>query len=484
MSPQLFFLSALSFNKRSIISLLIFCILITQSGCKKFIDVSPPVTSLTGASVFTTDANAIAVLTGLYSGIISSSDLSTGFTSMSLFPALSSDELSLFETSNATYAPYYTNNLNSLANGDIYWNTIYPMLFTINSAISGLSATNSLTPAVRQQLLGEAKFMRAFCYFYLTNLYGDVPLVTDIDYNVNSKLSRTVQTKVYEQVIADLKDAQRLLSVNYLDASLLKSTVERVRPTKWAAVALLARAYLYTGDWVDAELESDSVIKMTSVFKLDSLGGVFLRNHPEAIWQLQPVISGYNSPAGPFFTLPASGPGINFPVYLNNTLANSFESGDMRKQKWTGNVTVGSVTFYYPSKYKVNTPTTPPQEYETVLRLGEQYLIRSEARAHQNKLTDAINDLDTIRARAGLASVDSLTTQSAVLNTIYHERQVELFTEWGHRWLDLKRTGLIDAIMNIVTPQKGGVWASYKKWYPIPFTEIKNDANLAQNEGY
>jgi len=484
MPSQLFLLSIPSLKKRSIISLLITFFLITVLGCKKFIDVSPPVTSLTDASVFTTDANAIAALTGLYSGMISSSDLSTGFISMSLLPALSADELSLFATSNTTYAPYYTNNLNSSANGDIYWNTAYPMLFTINSAIAGLNASNSLTPAIRQQLLGEAKFMRAFCYFYLVNMYGDVPLVTDIDYNSNSKLSRSAQANVYQQIIFDLKDAKVFLSGNYLDASLVNVTLERVRPTKWAAAALLARTYLYTGDWENAEIESDSVIKMNSLFSLDTLGGVFLKNGPEAIWQLQPVISGYNSQAGRFFTLPASGPSNSFPVYLSSTLINSFETGDMRMQNWTSNVTVGGATYYFPSKYKVNTLITPPSEYETVLRLGEQYLTRSEARAHQNKLADAVNDLNAIRARAGLSAVNNLITQSDVLNSIYHERQVELFTEWGHRWLDLKRTGLIDATMSVVTPQKGGIWASYKKWYPIPFTEIKNDANLVQNEGY
>ena len=485
MSSQHFFPLTFSFNKRSIILLSLICLLITQSSCKKLIDVSPPVTSLTGASVFTTDANAIGVLTGLYSGLISSSNLSTGFISMSLFPALSADELSVFGT-NATYTPYYVNNLNSSANGNIYWNTEYPMLFTINSAIAEISATNSLTPAIRQQLLGEAKFMRAFCYFYLVNMYGDVPLVTDIDYNSNSKLSRTVQAKVFQQIITDLKDAQGLLSVNYLDASLLKMTSERVRPTKWAAAALLARAYLYTGDWGNAEFVSDSIIQMTSLFKLDSLGGVFLKNHPEAIWQLQPVISGYNSQAGLFFTLPTSGPGNSFPVYLNNTLVNSFEAGDMRKQNWTGNVTVAGTTYYYPRKYKVSTLISPAQEYETVLRLGEQYLIRSEARAQQNKLTDAINDLDTIRARAGLAALNNLSTQSAVLNAIYHERQVELFTEWGHRWLDLKRTNTIDAVMGVVTPQKGGTWNPNWKLYPIPQSEIFANPNLVghQNAGY
>jgi len=65
------------------------------------------------------------------------------------------------------------------------------MFLICNAAIEGLNGTTSLTPSVKQQLLGEAKFMRAFFYFYLVNLFGDVPLATSTDWQVNSFLSRT-----------------------------------------------------------------------------------------------------------------------------------------------------------------------------------------------------------------------------------------------------------------------------------------------------
>ncbi len=61
------------------------------------------------------------------------------------------------------------------------------------------------------------------------------------------------------------------------------------------------------------------------------------------------------------------------------------------------------------------------------------------------------------------------------LTALYHERQVELFTEWGHRWLDLKRTKRIDAVMAPVTQQKGGAWNSNWQWYPLPQSEIQTD---------
>jgi hypothetical protein len=64
------------------------------------------------------------------------------------------------------------------------------------------------------------------------------------------------------------------------------------------------------------------------------------------------------------------------------------------------------------------------------------------------------------------------------------ERQVELFCEQGHRWMDLKRTGRIDEVMKVVTPLKGGTWESYKQLLPVPATEIGVDPALDQNFGY
>ena len=118
-----------------------------------------------------------------------------------------------------------------------------------------------------------------------------------------------------------------------------------------------------------------------------------------------------------------------------------------------------------------------------MFRLAEQYLIRAEARAQQNNISGAQADLNAIRTRAGLANVTA-TTQTGLVTAIYHERQIELFTEFGHRWFDLKRTGQLDAVMGIAAPQKGGTWASYKALIPIPASEISINPHLTQNPGY
>jgi hypothetical protein len=118
-----------------------------------------------------------------------------------------------------------------------------------------------------------------------------------------------------------------------------------------------------------------------------------------------------------------------------------------------------------------------------VLRLAEQYLIRAEAQAQQNNLAGAKSDLDAVRLRSGLPGV-TVTTKEAMLQDIAQERQTELFTEWGHRWFDLKRTGAMDSVMTRTAVVKGTAWKPHFKLFPIPQTEIQANPNLTQNPGY
>jgi hypothetical protein len=137
-------------------------------------------------------------------------------------------------------------------------------------------------------------------------------------------------------------------------------------------------------------------------------------------------------------------------------------------------------------------------EYNTLLRLSEQYLIRAEARNELSKLSDAVEDINVLRSRSRApASLEvsqplppldaSLLDREQVKAAIMKERQVELFTEQGNRWFDLKRTNSVDHVMSIVAPLKeggGANWSGYKKIWPLPETEILKNKNLSQNQGY
>ena len=469
---------------RTVGSIALLFFLTILNGCKKLVEVNAPVTNINSANVYNTDIAATAALNGLYTNMIGL------FPNISVYPALSADELTLTQTFNNDYFAYYTNNLNSQAYGAELWTSFYQNLFVINSAIEGLSTTNNLSTSVKQQLLGEAKFLRAFSYFYLVNYYGDVPLALTSDYSINSQLARAPKAEVYKQIVADLIDAQSLLSTKYLDGTVLNVSTQRLRPTKWAAAALLARVYLYTGDWTNAEKQASIVINDNADFGLSTLANAFLDaklNNKEAIWQLQPVYFQTNTADARFFVIQST---ATSPTYLNNNFLNSFEPNDQRKISWIGNITLNvagvPTTYYFPNKYKIylNTPTIT--EFQMVLRLAEVYLIRAEAEANGAGagINGALSDLNVIRTRAGLPNYAGATTLAALSTAILHERQVELFTEWGHRWLDLKRTNTVDAVMSAAAVQKQTTWNTNAKLYPIPLSDLKADQKLVQNPGY
>ena len=103
-----------------------------------------------------------------------------------------------------------------------------------------------------------------------------------------------------------------------------------------------------------------------------------------------------------------------------------------------------------------------------------------EARLKQNKLSGAIDDLNSIRIRAGLVNIPQTLSQSEVAAALVQERRIELFCEWGHRWFDLKRSGQANTVLQ---PLKPG-WTSNAQLWPLPTADLINDPNLTQNAGY
>jgi starch-binding outer membrane protein, SusD/RagB family len=466
--------------------------IISCCSCKKQLIVDAPINTKNEVVIFQTDGTAATALAGIYI-TMSGRDL----WSLCLYPELSADELTPFAglSKIPIVNAYYTNKLTStnIENFD-YWSILYPVIYKINAAIQGLDKSTTLTPSVKQQLMAEAIFLRAYCYFYLVNLYGKVPLILTTDYEVNRLMTRADTSDIWSQIISDLKIAKQNLSDNYLNGTVSQPSDERLRPTKWAANALLARVYLYTKDYVNAEINATTVIDNTELFNLPALNDVFLNTSKEAIWQLQPVNPGENTLIGKTFIVPPTGFTADHPVHLSQWLTDEFESGDARKDNWTNSITVNGSEYLFPFKYKINEPNLPVTEYTMMLRLAELYLIRAEVRIMQNNIADGIADLNKLRLRArGEATVqvpDPLPALSLTLNkeqalaAVAHERQLELFTEWGDRWLDLKRTGKVEEVMSVITPLKGGQWNNNWAYYPIPLPDIQKNPNLEQNAGY
>lgn len=473
-----------NFNSYILCAILLFCFI----GCKKFVELDPPTTLLVTGNVFEKDETANAALGGLYARMV---ELNMMPFRLALYTGLSADE---FKSNYDVLRPIYQNALqaSNLETSEI-WSVCYNYIFQANAIYEGCQKSKTLSPTVKQQLMAEALFIRAFWHFYLLNLYGDIPLLTTADYTKTATIDRTPVSKVYEQIIQDLINAKTTLNDNYVNASSIATTKDRVRPNKAVVAAFLARVYLYDHKYVDAEAQASVVIGQTGVFSIVGLDEVFLSNSNEAIWQLSKPspANSINTYEGTYFVLKGV-PQTNLQqsTTLTTQLLSSFDEMDKRKTSWVAKFTDASVTpnidYFYTNKYKVDN-SDEIVERSTVFRLAEQFLIRAEARAHQNNLTGAVADVDVIRNRAGIPLI-SLTnpgiSQTDLLTLILKERQRELFGEWGHRWLDLKRTGTVDAIMTVAAPVKASSWNTARQLWPIPQNEIGKDPNLVQNPSY
>ena len=443
---------------------------ITSTGCRKLLDVPPPQDHVSTGLVFSSDSNALNALTGLY---IEAMDNTRGLFNggLTLYGGLSSDEL-INTLPNAFENAFRTNTLSAdnAVCANLY-TTGYSLIHMANALLAGLDGARGISAAAKAGLRGEAEFIRALVYFHLVNGYGGVPLVTTADYTTSAQLPRVSPAAVYQQIMTDLLDAQQLLSVEYMTTAAFPH--DRTRPNRVAVTALLARVWLYQGQWAAAESAATAVIDNPLYLLEPSLDSIFLAGSREAIWQLQPVHGKMATAEGYAFIPPPGG----LPLYtLTSFLLNAFETGDQRKLHWTAKAVNGK---YYPCKYKraVNDPAW--LEYNMVLRLGEVYLIRAESRVMEGNLVGATADLNLVRSRAGLAAVTA-TDQAGLLAAVRHERQIELMTEWGQRWLDLKRSGQADAVLGVEKPG----WKPTAVLYPLPATELVNNPALVQNPGY
>lgn len=448
-------------------------ILNSFSSCKKLLEVDPAGSSLLTTSVFTDSVTVQSAIAGMYATFAPQG--SPYRTTLSYLPSFSADE---FQYVGSNFDPY-TNNAILSTDGSVrsIWSTSYSAIYNANALIEYLASSKNISVRFQNQAVAEACFMRAYCYFYLVNTFGDVPLILTTDVSKNSVMSRTPAAEVYTQILADLKFAQSTLPGDYSP-----SAGTRTRANKWVATAMLARVDLYLSDWVGAEAEATAVINNQGLFNLADLNKVFTPNNSEAIWQLYNDLTGFTTYANT--VLPNAVTKI--PTYvLTASLVTAFEPGDARQTSWTNTLVYNGTTYTYPYKYK-SIVSGANAEYFTMLRLAEQYLIRAEARAKQANISGAVEDINKIRARARVTTVDLpdyLATISVgdCLTAIAKERRIELYGELGHRWLDLKRTGTVNAVIGAYKPS---FWKPTAALYPIPSAEILLNNNLSPNPGY
>ncbi len=475
-------------TKTKMVNIVTCLITIIFTSCKDFVKIDAPFDQVVTEKVYSSNETASSAIRGIYSNMMNPNGFASGsFYSASLLVGRSADDFVNFQTTEL-YQQFSNNNLlpDNVGLRSGFWTEPYKLIYAANSVLENLERSNGVSENLKIQLAGEAKFIRAFCHFYLTNLFGKVPLVLTTDYRINAVSFASTKEQIFKQIIKDLLESKSQLSNDYPSG-------ERIRANRWAAAALLARVYLFGEDWGNAELQASEIIAQSTSYSIETndLNSVFLKNSRESILQFfVPINQNVNTNEGRLYILDAA-PGATTEIILSNDLLNAFEPGDLRKSKWIATYTNGVSSWSYPYKYKVKNGATPSSEYSMVLRLAEQYLIRAEARIQQDKIETGISDLNILRARARsvpsslipdpLPILPSSLNKAEALLAVEKERRVELFSEWGHRWLDLKRTKRAEAVLSVM---KGTNWQSTDVLYPIPLSDLINNPNLEQNAGY
>ena len=441
-------------------------------SCDSFTETDLPKTQLIKTAVFQDVKTATAALSDCYAQMRDYSMITGNSDGLSSLLGNYADELTYYGVSDSPLQNFYTHTLLPSNSGvSVLWNSSYNQIYAANAIVEGVENSTEITGDNRNRLKGEALFIRAFIHFNLVNLFGDIPYITSTDYRTNTMISKQTQADVYKQIIADLLEAKELLPETYTSA-------QRIRPNKYTVSALLARVFLYTENWQLAENEASVIINKTALYQWqDNLDLVFLKDSPSTIWQLHPGVAGLNTIEGRTFIFTSAPPNIQA---ISLDLLNAFEAGDQRKNQWLGSVNDGTDTYYFPFKYKLDTNSGTSQEYSIIFRLEEQYLIRAEARIHLGKLAEAKNDINKIRQRATLANTTAITSEE-LSQAVLQERRVELFTEFGHRWFDLKRTGKAGTVLSVIK----SAWKDRDNLLPLPASElIANSHLLPQNQGY
>jgi hypothetical protein len=391
---------------------------------------------------------------------------------------------------------FIMNSINGLINST--WQNFYNIIFRANMVLDRIEAADPSVVTNKNRYIAEAKFLRAFAYFNLVRIYGDVPLVTLPISSVEAlETPRSGTDAVYQLIISDIASAEPDLPTEYSGSS-----VGRV--TRGAAKSILGKIYLDRHDYVNAESKLQEVTTMGYKL-LDNYNDLFNysldEHHSEYIFDVE-YAAGQNVansltndllPNSAAFEAFYGIAGIGGET-LNPTeaLRSLFEENDTRKD-----VTVatfggwingdGEFVAFPPAtgrswtkKYiaPVAVSGQSPCNWK-VTRYGDVVLMYAEALNENGKTSEALTWLNMIRTRAGVSTYSDLS-QEETREAIYTERRLELSFE-GHRWFDLVRYGRAYDTMR----EKG--MAQYMTLFPVPWSQIQvvNDqAIFWQNEGY
>lgn len=378
-----------------------------------------------------------------------------------------------------------------------HWVMTYKAIGIFNSTIEGIQGSAAVDDATKKKLIGELRFLRAYMYFDLVRNFGGVPLVTKT-LSPSTRIPRSTDKEIYAFVINELKDVAPLLSQKSQYGA-----PDKFRASKGAALAMLAKAYLYTEDWANAETTAKQCMTLGDYTLETSFGNLWnynYKNGAESVFEIQ--FNSQQTPSGipdnkyitPMNSTADGGWGY---ISVTSDLENAFKSeADSIRLQWTinrhGVAVAGETSRIFdgrPSQSKsarfsrkryvpvAQRPSNGRFGFNDLLiRYAEVLLIHAEACAMQDKAPDALASLKLIRDRVSLPTDLTLKGQ-ALIDAVRKERRLELALE-GERLYDIRRWKGTDGkpLINSIFGPNG----SFVRYNTIVSTDVYEKSNTAE----
>lgn len=494
------------------ILLIALAIAVSVGSCRKFLDIKPQ-TTLTTGNAYQSASDMENAIVGAYNIFFKEYYIWDNV----LLGDLRSDNAYTGGSNDQAVLPY---DLLTIPAGNsrmlFDWSQLYEGIARCNIILNKIDAVSDPKLDIndrRQQIIGEARFLRAFHYYQLVKTFGGVP----IELNSNSadpaktNLPRASVTEVYDQIVQDLEIAIENLPDSYGD----DNTINKVKATKGAANALMAKIWAQRPDrdYTKVLGYCNAVINSAAGYQLlDNYSDLFDGNHynnTESIlevpflanteygnWGVQLYLApedGWQKYCVPSKDLVAAYDQENDQIRkdANIIFINNLDWGD---ENWNP---CQDYSVYVPFNYKQKHPNNwSSGDHQYLLRLADIITLKAEAQNETGDLSGATATLNLIRKRAHLPDVAPSGKEEMKL-LILKERRLELAFE-GQRWDDLVRNNLAIEVMNSLhevkfTCENGTmsppITINYnctadKLICPIPQLEMDANHNLKQNPGY
>lgn len=503
---------------KKIVYILISSAIILFAGCEGVLDLTNP-NQITTETFFQTESDFEEALISAY--VSAKSGLAGGYTGTRcvMLRNCRADEIEFRNDIGGIYqASRFTNDADNKWTAFMF-SQCYRGIYRCN-LIEEKIADKDFSQEFKDQIMGEAYFLRGFYYHILAREFKDVPIRLKASQDFSTfPIAKSTQSEVYSQALSDLKKAEGLLPV-ITDASSSKG-----KPSKGSAKALAGQIYIEISDWANAKAELEPLTKSPYDYQLVDYGWNFDEEHEynkESVFEIIFDMSGGTDKWG-------DGEDVN--ATQSNTIAKEYAASEVggwfeavptqvlmdefwKEKDIDGNFDIRArktVAWNYPGCMyylkpfteifkedkldtywftKYQNAYTREDEGDSRSAINERYIRYAhvicnlaEAELELGNSNTAIGYLDQIRSRANLASYSGASDKAAVKAELIHQKYIE-FAKEGVRFYDLRRWGMLEDALKQQDAIRAKNFSSKFNYFPIPNKEVQNNSLLEQSEGW